>query len=82
MPLSIMIFGIAGAFLTTAMNSTETLANVQGYRFVSQADPCHAEEMCSAIVTDDICTYGTQKLWGKEDQTVNVCRVPLYKIPN
>ena len=82
MPLAIMIFGIAGAFVTTAMSSTETLANVPGYRFVSQQDPCHEEQMCSPILSPTICTSGSQQLWGKVNPNVNVCDVPLYKIPN
>lgn len=82
MPLAIMIFGIAGAFVTTAMSSTKTLAEVPGYRFVSLADPCHEEQMCSTIFTENICTAGSQNLWGKEDPNVNVCNVPLYRITN
>lgn len=82
MSLAIMILGIAGAFVTTAMSSTETLANVQGYRFVSLADPCHAEQLCTTVNQPTICTSGSQQLWGKDDPNVNVCDVPLYKIPN
>lgn len=82
MPLAVMILGIAGAFVTTAMSSTETLANVPGYRFVSQLDPCHEEQMCTTEVKETICTSGTKRLWGKDDPNVNVCDVPLYKIPN
>lgn len=82
MPLAVMILGIAGAFVTTAMSSTETLANVQGYRFVSLADPCHAEQMCTTVVQPTICTSGSQRLWGKDNPSINECDVPLYKIPN
>lgn len=82
MPLAVIVLGIAGAFVTTSMSSTKSLSTVQGYRFVSQADPCHAELMCSNIVTPTICTSGGQQLWGKVNPSVNVCNVPLYKIPN
>ena len=82
MPLAVMILGIAGAFVTSAMSSTATLSTVQGYRFVSQADPCHAEQMCSPIFSSTICTSGSQQLWGKVNPSVSVCDVPLYKIPN
>ncbi len=82
MPLVIMIFGIAGAFVTTAMSSTKTPTVAPGYRFVSLADPCHEEQECSTIYTGNICTAGGQNLWGKEDPNVNVCNVPLYRIDN
>ncbi|MGV8946488.1 MAG: DUF6520 family protein [Lutibacter sp.] len=82
MPLVIMIFGIAGAFVTTAMSSTKTMTEVPGYRFVSMAQPCHEEQLCTTVVTNNICTAGGQNLWGKEDPYVNVCNVPLFRITN
>lgn len=82
MPLAVMILGIAGAFVTTAMSSTEAPTVQQGYRFVSLADPCHAEQMCTPDFQPTICTSGVQRLWGKDDPNINVCDVPLYKIPN
>lgn len=82
MPFAVIVFGIAGAFVTTSMSSTKSLSTVQGYRYVSQADPCHAQQMCSTIFSATICTSGSQQLWGKVNPGVNVCDVPLYKIPN
>lgn len=82
MPLAVMIFGIAGAFVTTAMSSTKTLTDMPGYRFVSQQDPCHEEQMCTTVVRPTICTSGGQQLKGKFNPNVNVCDIPLYKIPN
>jgi hypothetical protein len=82
MPLAVMIFGIAGAFVTTAMSSTEALVEMRGYRFVSQQDPCHAEQMCTTVVQPTICSSGGQQLWGKDNPSINECEVLLYKIPN
>jgi hypothetical protein len=82
MPLAVMVLGIAGAFVTTAMSSTKTLTNVQGYRFVSQADPCHADSMCTTNFNANICTSsGGTQLKGKASPNAP-CDVPLYKIPN
>lgn len=82
MPLAIMIFGIASAFVTTAMSSPEALVEMRGYRFVSQQDPCHEEQMCTTEFRPTICTSGGQQLKGKVNPNVNVCDVLLYKIPN
>jgi len=82
MPLAVIFLGIAGAFVTMSMSSTESLSTVQGYRFVSQADPCHAEQMCTTDVTSTICTSGSSRLWGKVNPSINVCNIPLYKLPN
>ncbi|UMB54204.1 hypothetical protein MKD41_01695 [Lutibacter sp. A64] len=82
MPLAVVFLGIAGAFVTMSMGSTESLSTTQGYRFVSQADPCHAEQMCTTVYQPTICTSGSSRLWGKVNPSVNVCNVPLYKINN
>ncbi|TGD58971.1 DUF6520 family protein [Flavobacterium humi] len=81
MPAAVVILGSGGAFVTTSMSSTKGLANVQGYRFVSQADPCHAQQLCSNVFNPTICTSGSNQLFGKANPNVNVCDVPLYKIP-
>jgi hypothetical protein len=81
MPLAVMVLGVAGAFVTTAMSSTKTLANVQGYRFVSQADPCHADAMCSNVFNANICTSSGTQLKGKVSSNAP-CDVTLYKIQN
>lgn len=82
MPFAIIFIGISAAFVTTSMASTKDLTIQQGYKFVSQADPCHAEQMCTTDFQTTICTSGSQRLWGKVNPNVNVCDVPLYKIPN
>ena len=82
MPLAVMVLGIATAFTTTSMSSTKALANVQGYRFVSQADPCHIDVMCSNIFSATVCTSGANQLWGKQTPTSATCPLTLYKIPN
>ncbi|MBG6109820.1 hypothetical protein IWX84_000681 [Flavobacterium sp. CG_9.10] len=82
MPLAVMVLGVAGAFITTSMSSTKALANVQGYRFVSQADPCHLDLMCSNVVTANVCTSGSNQLWGKTNPSAATCQIPLYKIQN
>lgn len=79
MPLAVIFLGIAGAFLTMSMSSTASVSDVQGYKFVSQADPCHAEQMCSPIFSPYICTSGSQQLWGKASPSSPVCDVPLYR---
>jgi hypothetical protein len=76
---AVMVLGGGGAFVTTSMSSTKGIANVQGYRYVSQADPCHAQQLCSTI-NSTICTSGSNQLFGKANPNVNVCDVPLYKI--
>lgn len=81
MPAAVVILGVGGAFTTTSMSSTKGLANVQGYRYVSQADPCHAQQLCSTINIAPVCTTGSNQLFGKANPNVNVCDVPLYKIP-
>lgn len=79
-PLAVMILGGAGAFVTTSMNSTKTLANVTGYRYVSQQDPCHADIQCTTDNNGVICTSGSSQLFQKINE--NACDLPLYKIPN
>lgn len=82
MPLAIAVVGVAGAFVTTSMSSTKSLANVQGYRFVSQVDPCHVDAMCSNVFSANICTSsGGAQLKGKASLNAP-CDVTLYKIPN
>lgn len=81
MPAAVVVLGVGGAFVTTSMSSTKALANVQGYRYVSQADPCHAQQQCSTVFNANICTSGGSQLYGKANPNVNVCDVPLYKIP-
>jgi hypothetical protein len=78
MPAAVMILGAGGAFVTTSMSSTKGIANVQGYRYLSQADPCHAEQQCSTSNTT-ICTSGSTQLFGKANPSANICNVPLYK---
>jgi hypothetical protein len=82
MPLAVMVLGIATAFTTTSMSSAKALANVQGYRFVSQADPCHIDVMCSNIFSANVCTSGSNQLWGKQTPSATTCPLTLYKIPN
>ncbi|MEO8255332.1 MAG: DUF6520 family protein [Flavobacterium sp.] len=82
MPAAVVVLGVGGAFVTTSMSSTKALANVQGYRYVSQAEPCRAETQCSNIFNATICTSGGAQLFGKANPNANVCDVPLYKIPN
>lgn len=78
MPLAVMIVGISGAFVTTSMSSTKTLTNVQGYRFVSQAQPCEADVECNNI-SGAICTSsGGAVLKGKAVPNAP-CDVTLYK---
>ncbi|MFV8351739.1 hypothetical protein [Flavobacterium sp. XS2P14] len=82
MPLAVMVVGIAGAFLTTSMSSTKALTNVQGYRNVSQQNPCHIDAMCSNVFSTTLCTSsGGAQLKGKVSPNAP-CDVTLYKIPN
>ena len=80
MPLAVMIVGIAGAFVTTSMSSTKPLAPVQGYRFVSQAEPCKADTECSDVFRPTICTSsGGAQLKGKATPNAP-CDITLYKL--
>jgi hypothetical protein len=82
MPAAVVILGVGGAFATTSMSSTKGIANVQGYRYVSQADPCHAQQQCSNVFNSTICTSGSNQLFGKATPNAVNCDLPLYKIPN
>ena len=79
MPLAVMVLGIATAFTTTSMSSTKALAPVQGYKFISQADPCHIDAMCSNVVSVNLCTSGSSHLWGKVTPNAPTCDVKLYR---
>jgi hypothetical protein len=80
MPLAVIVLGSAAAFTTTSMSSTKPLAIVQGYRFVSQADPCHLDIMCSNVTSATICTSGSDQIWGKTSPNAVTCPLTLYKI--
>lgn len=80
MPLAVMVLGIAGAFTTTSMSSAPA-TQVTGYRFVSQMQPCVADIKCQLEFTPTVCTSGSNTLWHKPNPNINVCDVPLYKIP-
>ncbi|MFH6997383.1 DUF6520 family protein [Flavobacterium sp. FlaQc-57] len=82
MPAAVVILGVGGAFATTSMSSTKGIADVQGYRYVSQAEPCRAEVMCSNVFNSTICTSGSNQLFGKPTPNAANCDLPLYKIPN
>jgi hypothetical protein len=82
MPAAVVVLGVGGAFVTTSMSSTKGIANVQGYKFVSQAEPCRAEIMCSNVFNATICTSGSSQLYGKATPNAANCDLPLYKIPN
>ena len=82
MPAAVVILGVGGAFATTSMSSTKGIADVQGYRYVSQAEPCRAEVMCSNVFNSTICTSGSNQLFGKPSPNAANCDLPLYKIPN
>ncbi|RKS03037.1 DUF6520 family protein [Flavobacterium sp. 102] len=79
MPLAVMVLGIATAFTTTSMSSTKALVPVQGYKFISQADPCHIDAMCSNVVSVNLCTSGSSQLWGKVTPNAPTCDVKLYR---
>lgn len=79
MPLAVMVLGAAGAFVTTSAASTDALAARQGYKFISQADPCHIDAMCSDVVTPNLCTSGSTQLWGKVTPNAPTCNVQLYR---
>ncbi len=75
-PLAVMILGGAGAFVTTSMKSAEVKATVPGYRYVSQADPCHEDIQCSATYKPTLCSSGSAILKGFDGVS---CNMPLYK---
>jgi len=81
--LAVIFLGIAGAFLTMSMSSTEVLTQVKGYQYISPANPCDFVENCSTI-GNDLCTASddTTVLWSKFQETDTHCPRRLYKIPN
>lgn len=52
MPLAVMFLGIAGAFVTMSMSSTESLSQMKGYKYVSPANPCDFVENCTTVFGD------------------------------
>lgn len=59
MPMAVIAVGLAGALSTNAMeNNKSKVAPVMGYRHVSAAIPCQAEQTCSNngtfVCTSDI----------------------------
>jgi hypothetical protein len=79
-PLAVIILGGAGAFVTTSMGSTNALAQKNGYRYLSEQEPCHEEIKCQTENNNVICTSGGNQLF--EQTSPNSCDVPLYKIQN
>lgn len=84
-PLAVVILGGAGAFFTASMGSVKAVDERPAYRYISQQDPCHQEEVrCQTELADEICSYGSTQLFGKvnEDSPNNNCNLPMYKVPN
>lgn len=83
MPLAVMFLGIAGAFVTMSMSSTESLSQMKGYKYVSPANPCDFVENCTTVF-GDLCTASddTTILWSKYQETDALCPRRLNKIPN
>ena len=83
MPLVVIFLGIAGAFVTMSMSSTETLSQVKGYQYISPANPCDFVENCTTSGSD-LCTASddTTVLWSKFQETDTHCPRRLYKISN
>lgn len=79
-PLVVMILGGAGAFVTASMKSAEDLNIVTGYRYVSEADPCHEDIECTTENNNVICTSGSSSSQLFQKVSENACDVPLYKI--
>lgn len=79
MPIGIAVLGVAGAFVTTSMKSTSSLADQPGYRFLNAANPCVMVKECTTDGTV-ICKSGTITLWGKESEDLaHPCNVQLYE---
>ncbi|MFA5296956.1 MAG: hypothetical protein WC389_01970 [Lutibacter sp.] len=83
MPLAVMAIGIAGAFVTMSMSSTEMLTQVKGYKYVSPSNPCNLEGNCTTVI-GDLCTASdnTTVLWSKFQESDIQCPRRLYKISN
>lgn len=81
MPMIVLFFGIAGAFVTTSMSSTNVVTTEKGYRYLSPLEPCHYEAMCSNVQNPITCTSGGITLKGKDNPNIDLCFKPLYKIP-
>ncbi len=79
MPMVVLLFGIAGAFVTTSMSSAPNPTMEPGYRYVSQSKPCNAEIQCSNVSSPNLCTSGGITLKGKFNPAINICQKPLYR---
>lgn len=84
MPLAVAVLGIGGAFTTTSMNSSKSLAHVVGYQFVSASNPCDEVKMCQTDnngilcrVNDEVPTSPLLKGW---PQGAATCSQTLYRI--
>jgi len=84
MPLAVIFLGIAGAFVTMSMSSTEVLSQMKGYQYVSPANPCDFVENCTTEWNGNLCTASddTTVLWSKYQENDIHCPRRLYKISN
>lgn len=84
MPLAIAVLGIGGAFTTTSMNSSKSLAHVAGYQFISASNPCNEVKMCQTDNNGILCRVNdevpTSPLLKGKVQGAPTCAQTLYRI--
>lgn len=84
MPLAVAVLGIGGAFTTTSMSSSKTLAHVAGYQFVSASNPCDEVKMCQTDNSGILCrvndTAPNSPLLKGKSQGAPTCAQTLYRI--
>lgn len=84
MPLAIAVLGIGGAFTTTSMNSSKSLAHVVGYQFISASTPCDEVKMCQTENNGILCRVNdavpTSPLLKAKPQGSAACSQTLYRI--
>ncbi|WP_281225498.1 hypothetical protein [Flavobacterium aquiphilum] len=81
-PLVVMILGGAGAFVTTSMSSTKSLAPVPGFvKLDPNGDECEEHDECSTVNNGIICRVGYSPAGAQlyDKNSAGQCTVPVYR---
>lgn len=85
LPIATVVLGVGGAFTTTSMSSTKTLADQIGFYELDENRPCVQSSMCQTVDNGQICSAivsGTNHiLKGKTTPNALTCPVTLWRKP-
>lgn len=84
-PVATAILGIAGAFSTTSMGSSETRVATMGHRYISPTVPCDRVKECQTENTGIACRVidsdpNSAQLTAKTSPNDKFCPIPLYRL--